>query len=80
MRMQSKTTPQTRVAPLPALLYTRQQVAELLSCSVMTVMRMEMRGVLQGLRLTPGTDKARVYFRASDVHALVEKVASDAAQ
>jgi hypothetical protein len=63
--------------PLRVLLYTRQQVADLLSCSVMTVIRMEQRGVLQGLRLNP-TDKARVYFRASDVHTLVDKEASNA--
>jgi hypothetical protein len=63
-------------APQRSLLYTRQQTAELLSCSVMTVIRLEARGVLKGLRLNLDSDKGRVYHRADDVHALAGKGAA----
>jgi hypothetical protein len=68
-------------SPVPGqgpLLYTRKQSAALLSCSVMTVMRLEAAGALRRVRLPPGSTTGKVYNRASDVHALAEG-ASDVA-
>lgn len=58
------------------LLYTRQQVARMLNCSVMTVQRMQWDGRLPTFKLMPGAENARVYIKASDVHALIEKMTS----
>jgi hypothetical protein len=61
-----------------ALLYTRQQTARLLSCSIMTVMRLEQRGVLDLVKLSPGP-AAKGYNKARQVHALAEQGCNDAA-
>ena len=63
-------------APLPvpdkgALLYSRPQVARLLNCSTMTVIRLTKQGALTPIRLA-GT-KGKVFFRATDIYALVEQ-------
>jgi hypothetical protein len=60
-----------------ALLYTRQQTARLLNCSIMTVMRLEQRGALKPIKLSPGP-MSKTYHRAKDVHALVEQGGDDA--
>lgn len=44
---------------------TRAKVAEIFDCSVMTVMRLEKKGVLKPVRLRPG---GRVLFAASNVY------------
>ena len=54
------------------LLYTREQVATLLGgISTATIRRMERAGRLRPIRLT-GRNTGQVFFKASDVHALVE--------
>src|SRR5262249_39102326 len=55
------------------LLYTRQQVARLFQCSVMTVIHGEQDGRLRSFKLMPDVENARVYIRAGDVTALIEK-------
>jgi hypothetical protein len=63
--------------PLPPLCYTRQQVADLLSCSVMTVMRLEAAGELESFGLTPGTDNSRKRITANSVHGLIARRAAE---
>jgi Helix-turn-helix domain len=57
------------------LLYTRQQVARMLNCSVMTVQRMEQDGRLRSFKLMPDVENARVYIKASDIYALISALA-----
>ena len=55
------------------LLYTREQVAQLLGgVSIATVRRLEREGQLRPVRLSR-SPTAMVFFRASDVRALVEE-------
>jgi hypothetical protein len=56
------------------LLFTRQQVAKMLNVSPMTVQRMSQDGRLRSVKLMPDVENARVYIRASDVYALIEKM------
>jgi hypothetical protein len=55
---------------LHPLLLTRRQVAELLSLSVMSVIRLEQQGRLQPIKLTHAQN-AKTYYRAADVYAMV---------
>ena len=52
------------------LVYSRGQTAQLLNVSEMTVRRLEERGILKPVRLTPVLG-AKVFHRAADIHALV---------
>lgn len=57
------------------LLYSREQVAELFGgVSTATIRRMERENRLRPIRLT-GRNTGQVFFKASDVHALVEEAA-----
>ena len=53
------------------LLYTRAQAAQLLACSIATLIRAEARGDLHAVRLNPKSN-AKVFYRAADVYALAE--------
>lgn len=53
------------------LLYTRTQAAQLLACSIATLIRAEVRGDLHAVRLNPKSN-AKVFYRAADVYALAE--------
>ena len=65
-------------AETPArLIYSRQQVAEMLGgISTASVRRLEREGRLQPIRLGR-SPTAMVFFRASDIEALVAGVAND---
>jgi hypothetical protein len=52
------------------LVYSRGQTAQLLNVSEMTVRRLEERGILKAVRLTP-VPGAKVFYRAADIHALI---------
>jgi hypothetical protein len=57
------------------LLYSREQVAELLGgISTATVRRLEREGRLRPIRLT-GRNSGQVFFKATDVRTLIEEVA-----
>lgn len=61
---------------MPPLLFTRGQVAKLLSVSTMTVIRMEADGRLQPIKLSPGVS-ARTYYRSADIYALIGRRGGD---
>ena len=52
------------------LVYSRDQTAQLLNVSEMTVRRLEERGILKPVRLNP-VFGAKVFHRAADIHALI---------
>jgi hypothetical protein len=54
------------------LLCTRKDAAELLRCSVSTVVRLEHQGTLKPLRLTR-SPSSQIYLRMEDILALVEQ-------
>lgn len=56
----------------PPLLYSRAQVQHMLGdISRHTLWRLEKRGKLQAVRLNPGANQARVFYRHDDVMALI---------
>jgi hypothetical protein len=55
----------------PPLLYSRAQLARLLSCSVATIQRMERQKLLKPVRLTR-SKVGQCYFRREDVLELIE--------
>jgi hypothetical protein len=62
-------------APLRQLLFSREQVAQMLGgISIATVRRLEHEGRLKPVRLSR-SPTAMVFFRASDVDALIDEAA-----
>lgn len=56
----------------PPLLYSRAQVQHMLgNISRHTLWRLEKRGKLRAVRLNPGANQARVFYRHDEVMALV---------
>jgi hypothetical protein len=72
---QKSTTPVAipgKAPPLDRLLFTREQVAALLGgVSIATIRRLEQRGQLHPVRLTPRT--GQVFHRAEDVQRLIDQ-------
>src|SRR5262245_12097517 len=69
-RQERKQRRAQRIAAVPQLLYSRDQTAHVLGdVSVATVIRMEVKGVLDKVRM-PGSPNGAVYHRAAQVHAL----------
>jgi hypothetical protein len=63
--------------PDPQLLYSRAQAARLLgNVCVMTVVRLEKRGLLTPVRLDRRSKSGQVFYRHSDLIALVNGRAS----
>jgi hypothetical protein len=66
----SSSTPQHERPPLPpSLLVSRRIAASLLGCSTATIRRLEARGFLHGMRLTPSASGA-VYIERAQIEAL----------
>lgn len=64
-------------AQVERLLYTRSQTAQALGTSVVTVTRMEQRGLLPPIRLN-SSPKSMVFYRAEDVRKLAQTGVGDA--
>jgi hypothetical protein len=56
---------------IPTLLYTRRQAAEMLNCSVASLIRMENSGQLRAIKLNKQKRSAATYYAASDLQLLV---------
>jgi hypothetical protein len=61
-----------KLPPVRRLLYTRTQTAEILACSIPTVIRLENAGRLTKVRLTPNNANAQVRHPVEQVHALAK--------
>lgn len=69
--MSKRQTTEPQEASSPRLLYSREQVAEMLGgVSIATVRRLEREGRLKPVRLSR-SPTAMVFFRASNVQALI---------
>jgi hypothetical protein len=72
-REESKKHREAQREELRQLLYTRGQVAKMLGgVSIATIRRLESERRLKSIRLSK-SPTAMVFFKASDVHALIEE-------
>ena len=59
------------------LLVSRRRAAELLGCSIATVIRLEKSGILLRVRLNKNAPSGKAYYRLGDIMGLVQAGARD---
>jgi hypothetical protein len=69
-RAHTRNTDQATSQERPRLLHDRKGAAWLLSCSIMTLIRLEERGVLRPMKLTPGCDNSKTFYTDENIQAV----------